>query len=112
AQTIMRLAAPRDVSTIGLIQMEILIQLRYRGLTRIAPITLFLHVGQEADGHRGPSPHTGFAELLLSAKEGRLWRNGYVFVRKNLLQKPKLVRQILQRHGSNLLSYMLLCLKP
>src|SRR5215510_488281 len=108
----MRLAAPRDVSTIGLIQMEILIQWRYRGLTRIAPITLFLHVGQEADGHRGPSPHTGFAELLLSAKKGHLQWNGLIFVRKSLLQKPKLVRQLLQRRGCKLLSCMLLFLKP
>src|SRR4030095_1418888 len=83
----MRLAAPREVSTIGFIPLEILMQLRYRGLTRIAPITLFLHVGQEADGHRGPSPHTGFAELLTSAHLDRLPSFQDVKMCKNLSQK-------------------------
>jgi len=32
-----------------------------------------------------------------------------MFVRKNPLQKPKLVQQLLRRYGSNLLSRMLLC---
>jgi hypothetical protein len=52
------------------------------------------------------------AELLLSAKDRRIWRNGYAVVCKSLIQKPKLVRQVLQRYGSNLLSCMLLCLNP
>jgi len=52
------------------------------------------------------------AELLPSAKKGRLWRYGHIFVRRSPLQKLKLVRRLLQRYGSNLLSRMLLCLNP
>src|SRR5437868_4518187 len=66
----------------------------------------------ESDGTRNRcKPAIIFAELLLSAKKGHLWWNGHIFVRKSPLQKSKLVRQLLQRDGSNLLNCMLLCLK-
>jgi hypothetical protein len=66
-----------------------------------------------SDGTRNRcKPAITVAELLLSAKKGHLWRNGHMFVRKSLLQKPKLMRQLLQRRGCKLLSCMLLCLKP
>src|SRR6516162_2708116 len=64
-----------------------------------------------SDGTRNRcKPALTFAELLLSAKKGRLWRNGHMFVRKSLLQKPKLSRQLLQSPVGNLLSRMLLWL--
>src|SRR5262249_7836190 len=55
-------------------------------------------------------PAISFAEFLLSAQVGRLRRNGHMFVRRSLLQKPKLAQQFLQGYGSNLLSCMPLCL--
>src|SRR6476469_6616718 len=36
------------------------------------------------------------ANVLLSARDRRIWRNGHVFVCKSPLQKPRLVRQLLQ----------------
>src|SRR5262245_56014172 len=68
-------------------------------------------LGSDGTRNRG-KPAIPFAELLLSAKKGRLRWNGLIFVRKSLLQKAKLVRQLLQRRGCKLLSCMLLCLKP
>src|SRR5262249_62313655 len=49
-------------------------------------------------------PALSFAECLLSAKEGRLRRNGWMFVRKSLLQKLKLVDTVagLLSHGEPL----------
>jgi hypothetical protein len=60
----------------------------------------------------GVSAACWVANVLLSARDRRIWRNEHVFVCKSPLQKPKLVRQLLQRHGSNLLSRMLLGLNP
>src|SRR6516225_10491027 len=49
------------------------------------------------------------ANVLLSARHKRLWKNGHVFVRKSPLQKPKLMRQLLQSQTANLSRYMHLC---
>jgi hypothetical protein len=66
-----------------------------------------------SDGTRNRcKPAITFAELLLCAKKGRLQWNGLMFIRKSPLQKPKLVRQLLQGCNYNLLRYMLLCLNP
>ena len=75
-------------------------------------------------GHRGPcrkgdegfwgttEQETGVsaacwvANVLLSARDRRIWRNGHVLVRKSPLQKPRLVRQLLQSQIANLLCCM------
>src|SRR5690349_12658010 len=57
----------------------------------------------------GVSAPCWVANVLLSARDRRIWRNGHLFVCKSPLQKPKLVRQLLQSQIANLLNCMHLC---
>ena len=57
----------------------------------------------------GVSAACWVANVLLSARERRIWRNGHVFVCKSPLQKSKLVRQLLQSQIANPFSCMHLC---
>jgi hypothetical protein len=52
----------------------------------------------------GVSAACWVANILLSARDRRIWRNGHGFVCKSPLQKPKLVRQLLQSQIANLLT--------
>ena len=58
----------------------------------------------------GVSAACWVANVLLSARNRRIWRNGHGFLCKSPLQKPKLVRQLLQSQIANLLNCMHLCL--
>jgi hypothetical protein len=58
----------------------------------------------------GVSAACWVANVLLSARDRRIWRNGHLFVCNSPLQKPKLVRQLLQSQIANLLNCMHLCL--